>query len=219
MKIRTMIQYEEACVPAAQDSSSLFQLHRECVLLHLAEIPANKLKLAFYDAREFGKGKIYSYAGKLWHTATIRSVCAGEPGARFSTPLEALQWWNEHGACYSLTAYAREVLGRRTDRETAMAKARDVIRKFLLADGILLMQTQEPRYCVTTYGTGNNHGETLLSVSYSSPNNSFSALDAEKAVDEANRIAAARGDNRCIGSFRPSITVYMPELVSPSTYQ
>lgn len=86
----------------------------------------------------------------------------------------------------------------------------------------IMEHTEEPMYCIHTYGLGHNHGGTALSiVNYYNGNIShtryFSALQYERARDEALRIANRRGDTndlRYIRSKRNKINVLIPSAVT-----
>lgn len=96
--------------------------------------------------------------------------------------------------------------------------ARKETRQYLLVDGELYKRTTEPRYCIVTFGLGHNHGSTGMFCEYHyNPNISkdsyFSALEGDKAVAYANKVAAGRGDTKSVGKFEPFIICHMPELV------
>ena len=79
--------------------------------------------------------------------------------------------------------------------------------------------TGEPRYVVNTFGLGHNHGGTGLFVEeYYNQNiaasNYFSALDGDKAVAYANKVAERRGDTNDVGKFEKMIEVLIPEAVT-----
>lgn len=217
MKIKTWIKYEEKYLPTPRCRKYRYRECEEYVDIELAEAPISALSKAFEDRSYGGKGFIYSYNGLFWNAATIRSICGSNDSERYKTPLEAVMWWNEHGSMYFSSRYWNEHPGR----EDMIAKAVEGMSKYLLVDGTLYVQTAEPRYCIYTFGLGHNHGGTSLSVDYHYNSNIsneryFSALDGRKAVEEANRIAAARGDTNYVGKFDPEIIVYMPECVTTS---
>lgn len=105
-----------------------------------------------------------------------------------------------------------------TSRESVISIAEAGMKKYILVDGELYIETAEPRYVINTFGLGHNHGGTGMFVEYHyNPNirndNYFSALDGKKAVEYANSVAAGRGDTNNVGSFKELIVVHMPELV------
>lgn len=108
--------------------------------------------------------------------------------------------------------------GEHPDRNHMIEMARKETRQYLLVDGELYKRTAEPRYVVNTFGLGHNHGGTGMLCEYYyntniSKDNYFSALDGEKAVAYANKVAAGRGDTKDVGKFKPFIVCHMPEIV------
>jgi hypothetical protein len=215
MKIKTWIKYEEAYLPTPRCRKLRYREHEEFVDIVLTEVPFAELRKAFEDKSYGGKGLIYSYNDRLWTAATIRDICGGgaQPG-KYTTPLEAMKWWNENSSMFFSSRYTWHP--NRTDM-IGMANAE--MNNYLLVDGELYVCTDEPRYCIYTFGLGHNHGGTSLSVDYRyneniSAKRYFSALDGQKAVEEANKIAAARGDTDYVGKFTAEIVVYQPECVT-----
>ena len=91
-------------------------------------------------------------------------------------------------------------------------------RKLVIISGFLWEEVGEPRYVINTFGLGHNHGGTGLFVetfynSNISKTRYFNALEGKKAVEEANRIAAQRGDTEDVGRFKEMIQVLIPEAV------
>lgn len=222
MKIPTTITWEESYIPPRCRKPRVLE-KKGTVNLSVKEVPFSALKLAFrddsYDSL-FNQDKqgrfIYSYGGKLWEKTVMRSICAdnGPVEGRYNTPLEALVWWNEHGSSFYCSMYGYKNKSYRA----VVGKAIAAMQKYLIVDGVLYVRASEPRYCIYTFGLGHNHGGTALSVDYRyNPNISktryFSALEGEKAVAEANRIAAGRGDTNDVGRFKADITVYDPSQV------
>lgn len=83
-------------------------------------------------------------------------------------------------------------------------------------------QKEEPRYDITTFGLGHNHGGigTWLSIcNHYNPNipkeRYFNALQFKEAQKEALRIAKLRGDDKSYGYIRTAsqIRVLIPEAV------
>lgn len=104
-------------------------------------------------------------------------------------------------------------------REKMIALAQEKLSKFLLVDGFIYCQVNEPFYEVHTYGMGHNHGGTTLSVSWTPPGEEeyalcFNALEAGAAIAKATEVAEKRGDTDSIGTFTERITVLLPEAVT-----
>lgn len=218
MKIKVWIKYEESYLPP-RCRKLRYQKKEEHVALTLREAPMDNLRLAFEDNSYDGAGRIYAYKGKLWKLATHRDrFChAGEDVANQS-PLETLIDTMDTCSFHFLTSWNREYDGMDTSRKAAIKKAQKSLRDFLVVDGHLYTTTNEPRYCIRTFGLGHNHGGTALFVDYRyNPNISrdayFSALQGGEAIAEANRIAAGRGDTNDIGTFTSDIKVFATDLV------
>lgn len=213
MKIKTWIKYEESYLPPRCRKLR----YRECeeyVDINLVETSMENMQLAFEDNSYSGKGKIYLFRNKLWVKAKIRDICAGDE-SEYENALAALIYWREHSSWFFPRLWRD---GEHPDRKHMVATARNGMKEYLLVDGELYTLTAEPRYVVNTFGLGHNHGGTGMFCEYHyNPNigksNYFSALDGEKAVAYANKVAAGRGDTKDVGKFEPFIIVHMPEIV------
>lgn len=215
MKIPTTITWEEHYIPPRCRKPRLL-MKKGIVNLTVKEVPFSALKPAFrvdsFDSlfNEDNQGRfIYSYGGKLWEKAVMRSICAddGPVEGRYNTPLEALVWWNEHGSRFYCNYFHEK-----RSYHAVVGRAVAEMRQYIVVDGTLYVRASEPRYCIYTFGLGHNHGGTALSVDYRyNPNIAktryFSALEGERAIAEANRIAAGRGDTNDVGRFKAEITV------------
>jgi hypothetical protein len=85
-------------------------------------------------------------------------------------------------------------------------------KKYIIIDGVIYEETGEPRYVINTFGLGHNHGGTGLFVeTYYNSNICkdayFNALEREKAIKEADRIASRRGDTNDVGRFAESCNI------------
>ena len=109
---------------------------------------------------------------------------------------------------------------RGKSREDMLHSLNEFVDSHLLIDGVIYEQKGEPRYVVQTFGLGHNHGGTAMIITgHYNPNigkdNYFSALERDKAIVYANKIARARGDTKNVGTFGRDINieVFMPEMV------
>ena len=227
MKIETHIRYEESYLP----KNCRKPRYRECedyVDVDLKEVEKEELRLAFKDNSYNGLGKIYSYNNKLWYKKKLPNESIieelRERGFQIHSALDYLIYCNEHCSAYFRFASDREIDGKDTSRDAVIGIAKAAMENYILVNGELYTVTSEPRYVVQTFGLGHNHGGTSMFVEYGyNPNirkeNYFSALDSEKAVAYADKIASARGDTNNVGKFRKLITVYAPELVKVNPYK
>ncbi|MCC3299293.1 hypothetical protein [Arthrobacter caoxuetaonis] len=107
---------------------------------------------------------------------------------------------------------------RETDQVAAEREAHGRLWKYLVIDGKVWETIGEPYYSVNTYGTGNNHGGTGLSLNLLSAGQDVSSLDyaateLEAAIDGALEVAEARRDTEYfehIRSFK-GVNVILPE--------
>ncbi len=104
-------------------------------------------------------------------------------------------------------------------RESALKDLHQSLEKFLIVEGEVWQATGEPRYCIYTFGLGHNHASTSISVNYGYNSNIshkryFNALQREKAIAEAVRIALARGDTNSVDGIRNA--KYNIEVLDPS---
>lgn len=221
MNIKTWIKYEENYLPPRCRKLR----YRECeeyVNIHLREVAAKNLQLAFEDNSYSGKGKIYFYNNNLWCKAKMpnKSIVEDvkERGHKIESALDWLIYTNANCSAFFFFHWDREERGIDTSRNGAIQAAEDAMNGYILVDGELYEMTSEPRYVVNTFGLGCNHGGTGMFVEYGyneniRRDNYFSALDGDEAVAYANRIAAGRGDTNDVGKFKKTIIVHMPELV------
>lgn len=221
MKIKTWIKYEESYLPPRCRKLR----YRECedyINVNLKEVTPEEMSLAFEDNSYSGKGKIYFYKGKLWSKAKMpnKSIVKElqERGFEIKSALDYLVYCNANCSSYFNFAFDREYYGKDTSRIATIKQARKEMKEYILVDGELYTLSAEPRYVVNTFGLGHNHGGTGMFCEYHyNPNigksNYFSALDGEKAVAYANKVAAGRGDTKDVGKFKPFIIVHMPEIV------
>ncbi len=215
MKIKTWIKYEESYIPP-RCRKPRYTERDEYVDAELCEVKPEDLRLAFEDNSYSGKGKIYFYNGKLW-SKVKRGGFICDPGERgISTVLDELKHRNENCSWF----FPREWRdGEHPDREKMLLAVKHEMENFILISGEVYEQTNEPRYCINTFGLGGNHGGTGMFVEYHynsniRNDNYFSALDSDAAVAYANKVAAGRGDTEDVGKFHKMITVYMPEFVT-----
>lgn len=105
-------------------------------------------------------------------------------------------------------------------KEDMLQSIEDFMNSHVMIDGVIYQQTNEPRYVVMTFGLGHNHGGTSLMITQHYNSNIskdcyFSALERNKAIAYADKVAKARGDTKDVGTFDRDINikVLMPEMV------
>lgn len=214
MNIKTWIKYEESYLPP-RCRKLRYNEREEYIDIELAEASKEQLQLTFVVDEYNRDGHIYAYGDKLWRKAITRDIACNDE----RTPLSALKYWNANSSQYFRFEFDRVYHGYRTDRESVITQAHNDMQEYLLVGRTLYIQTQEPMCCIYTFGLGHNHGGTSLSVNYHyncniSHTRYYSALDGDKAVKEAKRIALGCGDTDYIKYIHKKIKVYMPELVT-----
>lgn len=99
--------------------------------------------------------------------------------------------------------------------------AQDTADRYLVVDGLMWVQCEEPRYVVQVFGFGSNHGGTGLFVAtYDNTNvradRYFRADEFEQARALAIEVATNRGDTESVERLQaepPGIEVLVPEAV------
>lgn len=214
MKIKTWIKYEEGYIPP-RCRKTRYRVCEEYYDANIREVAPEEMQLAFEDNSYNGKGKIYFFKGKLWSKVKSGTFVYDPEEKGITSTLDELKWKSEHSSVF----FPREWRdGEHPDRKRMIQAVKDANKNYIIIDGEVYSQTAEPRYDITTFGLGHNHGGTGLFVTYHyNPNISkdryFSALQGDEAVAYANLIAARRGDTNDVGKFEKMIEVYMPELV------
>ena len=206
MDIQAHIKYTEGYLPTPRHKILRYRECDEVITATLREVDKNDLKLAFEDNSFEGKGEIYSFDGGLWVKAKN-----DQPHSVRTTVEELKEDFMKYSWFYG---YKPE-----DTRENQIAKVVGRLSGYIVADGELYSKSDEPRYCIYTFGLGHNHGGTHLAVTYMynsniSKDRYFSALDGEKAVQAAIEIATNRGDTESIDTISADIVVHNPEAVT-----
>lgn len=223
MKIKTWIKYLEGYLPP-RCRKTRYETKEEFYNATLKEAKLSDMELAFEDNSYSGKGKIYSYKGKLW--SKVKAPNKNDEyvqDGKYKTALESLIWWNEHGSKF-FVPYRFGHGEKDSGRTDAIKEVRSYMSKYLLVDGELYGLSSEPMYCIYTFGLGHNHGGTHLSVDYHyNPNIAssayFNALQGKEAVKEAKKTALNRGDTESVKRITADIVVHKPELVKRSPHK
>lgn len=163
--------------------------------------------------------EIRLYNGKLYKAIRFSSVSSGSCGWM---PIEQLQYklsgnkpcWNNEES-FTVESIIKES-NYKKKKDNLLKRA----ETYFILDGKVWSESGEPRYVITTFGLGHNHGGTGMFIDYSyNPNiadtNYFNALERKKAFDYANMVAKNRGDTNDVGKFENgmNIIVHVPEAV------
>ena len=204
MKVTVTVRYSEDYLPTPRCLKFRQREAKKDTRITIRETTTEEASVAFVVHEYNGDFEYRYYEKKCWIRANWQDFVCGKTGLM---PPEEIgnyirgryDYWN-------------------CDYKEARKAFSDNAKGFLIVDGILYREIGEPRYCVMTFGLGHNHGGTALMVSnHYNPNigksRYYSALDGDKAVAAANKIAARRGDTNDIGKFEKRIEVLLPEAV------
>ena len=204
--------YYCAYIPSARSQKYAFDEVEGEIKVSVPSVTADEAPVAFrlsdYHHTHEQINEIRWWGGRLWSKSTYRHTGGPELVV-------------EHLKADDLARELRPSLpyGHGRNRELCVKKYREEAKHYLVIDGMLWEQTGEPRYVVNTFGLGHNHGCTgLFLEEYYNQNipasNYFSALDGDKAVAYANKVAERRGDTNDVGKFGKMIEVLIPEAVT-----
>lgn len=210
--VNISVSYFCAYIPSARSQKYAFDEVEGEIKVSVPSVTADEAPVAFrlsdYHHTHEQINDIRWWGGRLWRKATYRHTGGPELVV-------------EHLKADDLARELRPSLpwGHSKSRELCVKKYREEAKRYLVIDGMLWEQTGEPRYVINTFGLGHNHGGTGLFVEeYYNSNIAndryFSALDGDKAVSEANRIAERRGDTESVGKFHKMIEVLIPDAVT-----
>lgn len=205
MTIKIWIKYNESYLPTPRCRKLRYRECEDYIDVKLSEVKMSELEPAF----DVGY-MIYGYAGNLWREAAEGDIhCADR-----NKPMTAIEALMYAGVTYS-TYFGRYDYGdgygldesKRENREQVIARAKNDMKRYLLVDGVLYTQVDEPMYNITTFGLGHNHGGTGFFICYHyNPNLSkdsyFNAADYDNAIDYAIRVATGRGDTKDAARFQ-----------------
>lgn len=105
------------------------------------------------------------------------------------------------------------------NKNEVINQIKEIANNIVFINGLVYKRAAEPRYYTITFGLGNNHGSTSLSISdYFNSNidmhSYFTALQYEEAKKFAIDVATCRRDTDCIPRIgEDKIEVLIPEAV------
>lgn len=112
------------------------------------------------------------------------------------------------------------------NQETATISISERAVKYMILDKKVWKTTDEPVYTIHTFGMGNNHGGTGLSITKCCTAYLFNALEYEAARKAMNKVAESRGDSRYIMDLNAPpeescdwIEVLIPEAVKAMSHE
>lgn len=158
-----------------------------------------------------GRVKIRLYKGKFYILDTWHKYRESEDGNALDR--EFVGWAPTTADKFHLSIWQNA-----GSYEEQCKRYKDRAREYIIIDNLVWTECGEPMYEINTFGLGHNHGGTGMFVATCyNPNipktRYFNALEADKAIAEANAVAARRGDTESVGKFEKMINVLIPECV------
>lgn len=220
MKFDVSILYPEGYLPTPRCRKLRYRDKKEIVSAEIKEIRKEDMELAFRVETSESDTNVYAYNSCLWKEAGTRDVWGGEESGK--TPLEIMR--DCYLKCSTYFYKCKDYYtGEKETREDILKRLEENVSSKLIVDGKLYIQTSEPMYCIYTFGLGHNHagiGTSLSVVWHYNENIShkayFSALELEKAREQAIKTALGRGDTDSVKYIKncDTITVYNPKYVT-----
>ncbi|HHJ3080237.1 TPA: hypothetical protein ACPVZG_004088 [Vibrio parahaemolyticus] len=181
-------------------------LHEDPVLATLDKVISNTNDSSGY--KWLGSSPIAPFHN-VWHN--VRAPWGKES-------ITSMPWLNDEGVKPLEQHIYRELV--EDNREAVMDRILKIANSFISVDGTIYEPRGEPMYCLMTFGVGNNHGGTDLSVTthynQTIPHRCYFRADQrEEALKYATEVAEGRGDTESL-PFRfkvPLIEVLIPEAV------
>lgn len=239
MKTTIKIWYEEKYLPNKRCRKLRTRVNNKDVDVDVREVTENEFPVAFviHDMQSVYEGatsysdfdgngdyKMYAedirtFAGKLYKPIRISY------GSAISTLFEPLEQMK-----YKLQEQKPYWMGGEDFSDQSIIKSDNFTEKlkivkekasyYLIYDGKIWEECNEPMYNIDTFGLGHNHGGTGFFISWYynsniSKNNYFNALQRDEAIAYGKRVALGRGDTESVdlmGKY-DFIEVKMPEMV------
>lgn len=193
MKINTWIKYTEGYLPTKRHRKLRYKECEEYINIELKEVSINDVNKKYsVDSKIY-----YEYNNKLYIKCNSRDISNFE----IENPIENLKHRNEK--CSLFFGFNED-----DTREKMINKAIENIRKYLVIDNELYIETFKPFYRVYTFGLGNNHADTCLSICdksfqyHANEDFIFEAGDREKALNYAINRAIQRGDTDSVDHIK-----------------
>lgn len=142
--------------------------------------------------------ELRGYAGRLFQPLTAEHVFdhwpLEAPSVAAGSHLFPLERRSDHGS---------------RSQATAEAEVRAELGKFLVVDGMVWLETDEPAYEISTTGMGGEHGGTHLDLRRYPRNDLMThpATDRDAAVEHAVTVAEDRGSTHSLTSLRATNAV------------
>lgn len=243
MKIDVDYYYTQKFLPTKRHKKIRKRQIKDSIPVSIAELTADVFPVAFIvhdmksvqenmtsyedyrsdkcDFRMFSE-EIRTYKGKLYkpvritHGAAISTVFEDKSYVIHNLEWMARRDWSVDDG----DEFSENSVIKNENKKEVRQMLRNAAKHYIYFDGKFWTVCGEPRYNITTFGFGHNHGGTGFFIVYgynhNIPNdNYFSALQREEAVAYGKAVALARGDTESIDGMGDDrvIDVLMPEIV------
>lgn len=243
MKIDVDYYYTQKFLPTKRHKKIRKRQIKDTISVSVTELTADVFPVVFivHDMRSVQEGmasyedyrsdkcdfcmfseEIRTYKGKLYkpvritHGAAISTVFEDESYVIHNLEWMARRDWSVDDG----NEFSEDSVVRNENKKEVRQMLRNAAKHYIYFDGKFWSVCGEPRYNITTFGLGHNHGGTGFFIEYGyNPNisykNYFSALQRDEAIAYGKSVALARGDTESvdrIGIYN-MIEVIMPELV------
>lgn len=192
--------YTEAYLPTPRCRKLRYRDVDDIYEAEIKEVKNEDLKCVMrYQTYVFGEKvsirrwiEIYQYDGRLWKISM--EDCRAKDFGKLN---------DEHYIAWRIRAHNDGF----EDKETMCEKMQKTADNIICCNGVFLETACEPVYGIFTFGLGHNHAETALMIESHGYNLNlpssryFNALQRDEAIEEAKRIALARGDTNSICSI------------------
>lgn len=196
-------------------------IESEMVGFTIKEFEEKDVKVAFITTDYGEETKYYLHDGRLWvkmkihdHEGNEIFINKNEVERQMVTLAIDLPYYVHEGDRFDTDE------NNSWNRENKLKELKRIEKNRIIINDVLCEETGEPMYVYNTYGLGNNHGGTDISIvnTYNvniPAKNYFNALNKRECVARAIEVATKRGDTNFIDNMgkNGNIEVLIPELV------
>lgn len=243
MKIDVDYYYTQRFLPTKRHKKIRKRQIKDTISVSVTELTADVFPVVFivHDMRSVQEGmasyedyrsdkcdfcmfseEIRTYKGKLYkpvritHGAAISTVFEDESYVIHNLEWMARRDWSVDDG----NEFSEDSVVKNENKKEVRQMLRNAAKHYIYFDGKFWSVCGEPRYNITTFGLGHNHGGTGFFIEYEynhniSYKNYFSALQRDEAIAYGKSVALARGDTESIDGMGDDdvIDVLMPEMV------
>lgn len=234
MKIKINFSYTESIVPPKCRNARPVTFHDGVLNASIKEVTGAEAPVAIIAEKAMTdelspafKVEYRWHDGKLWTAVRMRcgselcSYTSGKQDWQHPELPDAIDMTVEvslNGAGRLLGIYNYRYFHQ--PKAAVVKELHKAIKDHLIIDGVFYRPEGEPRYVVMTFGFGNNHGGTSVSIdggynSNISKSRYFSLLERDKAIALGTQIATNRGDNESLPMriYGPTYQILIPEAI------